>query len=175
MGFGKAESTLVVALLCLSISLCAYPLGRLDDKYGPKLTFALGMASLIAGDLILLLSGSWPHAVFVACLFWGVHWAVVQGPMLAVVVGHAPPHLKGTAFGIFYTVMAVTAMAANSMFGTIWHTMGATSAFGLSAVIISAALFLLPWMLPARGGLGGSSSSGGGGGQLGKGLKVAPA
>jgi hypothetical protein len=36
VGFGKAEATLVVALLCLSVSLCAYPLGRLDDKHGPK-------------------------------------------------------------------------------------------------------------------------------------------
>ena len=36
VGFGKAEATLVVALLCLSVSVCAYPLGRLDDKYGPR-------------------------------------------------------------------------------------------------------------------------------------------
>jgi len=32
VGFGKAESTLVVALLALMIFFCAYPLGRLDDK-----------------------------------------------------------------------------------------------------------------------------------------------
>jgi hypothetical protein len=36
VGFGKAEATLVVALLCLSVSLCAYPLGKLDDKHGPR-------------------------------------------------------------------------------------------------------------------------------------------
>jgi hypothetical protein len=36
VGFGKAEATLVVALLCLSVSVCAYPLGRLDDKHGPR-------------------------------------------------------------------------------------------------------------------------------------------
>eukprot|EP00967_Tisochrysis_lutea_P024225 scaffold27822_cov18-Tisochrysis_lutea.AAC.1 len=34
VGFGKAESTLVVALLALMIFFCAYPLGRLDDKVG---------------------------------------------------------------------------------------------------------------------------------------------
>lgn len=32
VGFGKAESTLVVALLAFTIFLAAYPLGRLDDK-----------------------------------------------------------------------------------------------------------------------------------------------
>ncbi|KAI8472200.1 MAG: major facilitator superfamily domain-containing protein [Monoraphidium minutum] len=151
VGFGKAEATLVVALLCLSVTLCAYPLGRLDDKHGPRMTFALGMAALIAGDLVLLTSGAWPPAVFVACIFWGVHWAVVQGPMLGVVVGLAPPHLKGTAFGIFYSLMAVTAMAANTLFGNVWHTHGAGAAFGLSAAMISLTLvFALPRLLPSR-------------------------
>jgi len=121
------------------------------------MTFALGMAALIAGDLVLLASGVWPPAVFVACVFWGVHWAVVQGPMLGVVVSLAPPHLKGTAFGIFYSLMAITAMIANTVFGNVWHVYGATSAFGLSAVVITLTLlFALP-RLPSRqkGGKGG--------------------
>lgn len=35
-----------------------------------------------------------------------------QGPLLSIVVGLAPAHLRGTAFGIFYTVMAITAVGA---------------------------------------------------------------
>lgn len=149
VGFGKAESTLVVALLCFSVFLCAYPLGRLDDKYGHATTFALGMSALVAGNLVLLFSGTWPAAVFVACGLWGVHWAVVQGPMLSAVVGMAPPHLKGTAFGIFYTMMAVVAMVANTMFGSIWHAHSATAAFSLSACIILVTMVLTPFLLPA--------------------------
>ena len=94
VGFGKAESTLVVALLAVVIFLCAYPLGRLDDKYGPRTTFAVGMASLVAGNLTLLLSQQYPIAVFASLLFLGVHWAVIQGPMLSIVVGLAPAHLR---------------------------------------------------------------------------------
>lgn len=154
VGFGKAESTLVVALLCFSVFLCAYPMGRLDDKYGHATTFALGMASLVAGDLVLLLSGSWPYAVFAACGFWGVHWAVVQGPMLSAVVGMAPPHLKGTAFGIFYTMMAVVAVIANTMFGSVWHAHSATAAFALSALLISITMVLTPFLLPASAKVG---------------------
>lgn len=160
VGFGKAESTLVVALLCLTVSVCAYPLGRLDDARGHATTFAVGMASLIAGDLVLCLSGTWPWAVFAACIFWGAHWAVVQGPMLSIVVGLAPPHLRGTALGIFYSVMAATAMAANTMYGAIWHTRGAASAFGLSAVVVGCALVALPALLPPsrRRGEGGDAT-----------------
>lgn len=177
VGFGKAESTLVVALLCFSVFLCAYPMGRLDDKYGHMTTFGLGMASLVAGDLILLLSGSWPYAVFAACGFWGVHWAVVQGPMLSAVVGMAPPHLKGTAFGIFYTMMAVVAVIANTMFGSIWHTHSATAAFALSAAVITVTMVLTPFLLPqsAKVGRNAARPSGGDAGAGGAAAALKPA
>ncbi|WIA38563.1 hypothetical protein OEZ86_001878 [Tetradesmus obliquus] len=178
VGFGKAESTLVVALLCFSVFLCAYPLGKLDDKYGHATTFALGMAALVAGDLVLLFSGQWPWAVFVACGFWGAHWAVVQGPMLSAVVGMAPPHLKGTAFGIFYTMMALVAMAANTMFGSIWHAHSATAAFALSACIIAVTMLLTPLLLPEsakRGRHVAAAAAKGSGGAGSGGLKPAAA
>eukprot|EP00200_Dunaliella_tertiolecta_P009812 CAMPEP_0202370656 /NCGR_PEP_ID=MMETSP1127-20130417/2221_1 /ASSEMBLY_ACC=CAM_ASM_000462 /TAXON_ID=3047 /ORGANISM="Dunaliella tertiolecta, Strain CCMP1320" /LENGTH=790 /DNA_ID=CAMNT_0048966661 /DNA_START=102 /DNA_END=2474 /DNA_ORIENTATION=- len=149
VGFGKAESTLVVALLALMIFFCAYPLGRLDDKYGPRVTFGVGMGALILGDLTLLMSGAHPMALFCSLLFLGVHWAVIQGPMLSIVVGLAPKHLRGTAFGIFYTVMAITAVTANTMFGSVWTALGANAVFGLSAALMGIALLALPSLLPA--------------------------
>jgi MFS family permease len=151
VGFGKAESTLVVALLSFMVFLCAVPVGKLDDKYGPRVTFALGMASLVLGDLVLLQSGSQPWAVFVACICWGVHWSVLQGPLLSLVVGLSPAKLRGAAFGIFYTVMAFTALAANSMYGQLWHSFGADAAFAASAALISLTLLCLPWLIPSTG------------------------
>ena len=47
-------------------------------RYGPRVTFAVGMGALILGDLTLLMSGTYPMAVFGALLFLGVHWAVIQ-------------------------------------------------------------------------------------------------
>ncbi|GLI69735.1 hypothetical protein VaNZ11_014411, partial [Volvox africanus] len=101
VGFGKAEATLVVAAIAAVTFLTAYPLGLLDDRYGAGTTFAVGIGALIAGDLVLLLSGPHPLALFASCLFLGVHWAVIQGPLLSIVSGLAPPNLRGTAFGIF--------------------------------------------------------------------------
>jgi hypothetical protein len=45
-----------------------------------------------------------------------------QGPLLSIVVSQAPATLRGTAFGIFYTVMALTTMAGNSVYGTVSGT-----------------------------------------------------
>ncbi|GFR42907.1 hypothetical protein Agub_g3903 [Astrephomene gubernaculifera] len=148
VGFGKAEATLVVAALAGVTFLTAFPLGKLDDKYGPGTTFAVGISALIAGDLVLLAAGSHPLALFAACGFLGVHWAVIQGPLLSIVSGLAPSHLRGTAFGIFYTVMAVTAVAANTMYGSIWHMYGANAAFMTSAALMTVVLTALPYMLP---------------------------
>lgn len=53
-----------------------------------------------------------PHAVL-------SHVWPMQGPMLSIVVGLAPAHMRGTAFGIFYTVMAMTTMIANCVYGTV--------------------------------------------------------
>ncbi|KAL6756999.1 major facilitator superfamily domain-containing protein [Haematococcus lacustris] len=149
VGFGKAESTLVVCCLAFVIFLVAYPLGRLDDRYGPRVTFAVGMTALILGNLTLLMSGAHPHAVFLACAFLGVHWGVIQGPMLSIVVGLAPASLRGTAFGIFYSVMAATALAANTLYGSLWTMLGAPAMFATSATLMTATLVALPWLLPA--------------------------
>jgi MFS family permease len=68
--------------------------------------------------------------------------------MLSMVSAFAPERLKGTAFGIFYTVMAVTAVGANTVFGTIWTNMGAQAAFALSAAITTFTLLAFPSILP---------------------------
>ena len=173
VGFGKAESALVVAALCFAVFLCAYPLGRLDDRLGHRVTFAVGMAALIAGDLCLVLSSAAaPWAVFVATAFWGAHVAVLQGPMLSVVVGLAPAHLKGTAFGIFYSAMALVAVVANTAYGQVWQAFGAPAAYGLSAAVVALALLVgAPLLLPRSRAMdgprwrgGGNGSKGGGGG-----------
>eukprot|EP00798_Chlamydomonas_sp_ICE-L_P021254 gene21254-28171_t len=148
VGFGKAESSLVVAILALAIFLMAYPLGRLDDKFGPRTTFAVGVGALVMGNLTLLASATYPYAVFVSLFFLGAHWAIVQGPMLAIVAGFAPAHMRGTAFGIFYSMMAVTAIGSNSMFGAVWTAYSAQHAFMLSGVMALALFIGLPHMLP---------------------------
>jgi MFS family permease len=149
VGCGKAEASLVVAATAAVVFVSALPLGRLDDARGPRTTFAVGMAALVLGNLTLLMSSTHPWAVFASTLFIGLHYAVIQGPMLSIVVGLAPPHLRGTAFGVFYTVMAFTAVGANTLYGSVWTAIGAPYVFALSAAMTACSLAALPWLLPA--------------------------
>jgi len=78
VGFGKAESTLVIAGLALTVFVAAWPLGRLDDRYGPRVTFAVGMVAHILADMMLMASGTYPWAVFASLAFMGVHMVGVS-------------------------------------------------------------------------------------------------
>lgn len=63
----------------------------------------------------------------------------------------APGHLKGTAFGLFYTTMALTAVCSNYIVGTIWQAHGACAAFMLSAAMTCFTLLVMPWLTPGGG------------------------
>ena len=45
-------------------------------------------------------------------------------------------------------MMAVTAMGANMLFGSVWTAFGATHVFMLSASMMGVLLSVLPWLLP---------------------------
>jgi hypothetical protein len=68
----------------------------LPCRYGPRVTFAVGMAALIAGNLMLMFSGVHPWTVFGACSLLGVHWAIIQarksraGHGVLLGLGYAP-------------------------------------------------------------------------------------
>ncbi len=57
-------------------------------------------------------------------------------------------HLRGTAFGILYSVLGVVAVLNNGLIGNLWHSFGANAAFGASAGLTAGTLLLLPWLLP---------------------------
>ncbi len=60
-------------------------------------------------------------------------------------------HLKGTAFGLFYTTMALTAVCNNSIIGSLWQAHGAHVAFMLSAAMTCFTLLVMPFLVPGGG------------------------
>ena len=54
--------------------------------------------------------------------------------------------LRGTAFGIYYTVIGLGALLASVVFGAVWSAYSASGAFGLGAglaLLATLALFLV--------------------------------
>ena len=108
--------------------------------------FALGLALLIAADLLLAAGNAW---AFVASgsVAWGLHLAVTQGLLATMVADAAPADLRGTAYGFFNLVSGVAMLIASVLAGLLWDGLGAGATFVAGALFAALALGGL-WIRP---------------------------
>ena len=111
--------------------------------------FALGLALLIAADLLLAAGNAW---AFIASgiAAWGLHLAVTQGLLATMVADAAPADLRGTAFGFFNLVSGVAMLVASALAGLLWDDLGAGATFIAGALFAALALGGL-WIRPQPG------------------------
>ena len=99
-GLATAYVPLVMVVMSAVYSLSSYPAGVLSDRIGRRGLLAAGLAVLILADVVLALSQAIP-AMLVGVALWGLHMGLTQGGLSSMVADTAPPHLRGTAFGVF--------------------------------------------------------------------------
>ncbi len=76
-------------------------------------------------------------------LLYGCHFGFAEGAEKALIADLAPASRRGFAFGIYYAVQGLGALAASLLFGVIWSMFGAQAAFGLGAALAIASTALL--------------------------------
>ncbi len=127
---------------------CAYPFGKLADKVRHTSLLGWGLLLLIGADSLLAYSNS--GVVFWAGVaLWGLHMAMTQGLLAAMVADTAPADLRGTGYGFFNLLSGVAMLIASGLAGWLWQGWGAS--FTFVAGIGFAALALLLLMLQPRG------------------------
>ncbi len=82
-----------------SMPLAAYPAGVISDRISRTVVLAGGMLLLVAADLALALLPS-IGGVALGVVLWGLHMALTQGLLAALVADTAPAELRGTAYWI---------------------------------------------------------------------------
>jgi MFS family permease len=132
-GIPIALIPLVIAMMNLAYSGCAYPFGKLSDKFNRVHLLAGGLLVLIAADLVLASSSHW-LALLVGVFLWGVHMGMTQGLLAAMVANTAPEDLRGTAYGFFYLVSGIALLIASSVAGLLWDRFGAAFTFYAGAI-----------------------------------------
>jgi MFS family permease len=75
--------------------------------------------------------------LFTGVILWGLHLALTQGLLAALVAEAAPRDLRGTAFGVFHLVTGFALLAASALAGWLWQ------AHGPAAPFVAGALFTL--------------------------------
>lgn len=148
-GLPLAWAPAVLIAMNLVYSLGAYPFGRLSDHMSHRALLAAGLLVLIAADVCLALSDRGP-LLWAGIALWGLHMALTQGLLAAMVAATAPAALRGTAFGVFNLASGVALLAASVLAGLLWDRLGGASTFVAGAAISALALAVLALKAPVR-------------------------
>lgn len=114
----------------------SYGLRQSLDTVGAFLGPLIGIAALIAADLLLSAAGSLA-AVAVAVALWGLHLGLTQGILSTLVADTAPPELRGTGFSLFNLLVGLAQLASSIVAGVLWDVAGARFTF-LAAALFAA-------------------------------------
>lgn len=128
VGLSLGHAPMVIIAMNLVYAAAAYPAGAAADRLSRKALLILGLAILIAADLVLAAATS-AASVCLGGLLWGLHMALTQGLLAKLVADASPPHLRGTAFGIFNLAAGASLLAASVVAGALWDRFGAPATF----------------------------------------------
>jgi len=143
LGLAPATAPLVMVVLNVVYAGLAWPAGRAADRRNRRLLLGAGLAVLAAAHLLLAVAET-PALALAGAAAWGLHLALTQGLLSAMVVAPAPPHLRGTAFGLFHLATGLATLAASLLAGSLWSAVGPRAAFLAGAAAALAALAALP-------------------------------
>ena len=134
VGIGVAYVPAILIVMNIAYSLVAYPAGAAADRLSARALLLIGLAMLVAADVVLAIAAS-PAIALLGAAFWGLHMAFTQGLLAKLVADTAPIALRGTAFGVFNLVSGGALLLASVIAGALW------SAFGPSATFVAGASF----------------------------------
>jgi MFS family permease len=144
VGLEFAYIPVVMIVMNVFYAGAAYPAGAAADRISQRTLLLLGLAFLIAADLVLAFASS-PLIVFAGAALWGLHMALTQGLLSKLVADTVPSELLGTGFGIFHLVSGGALLLASVIAGSLWSAYGATATFlaGATFAILSAVGLLI--------------------------------
>ena len=149
LGLPIAYAPLVLVAMNIIYALFAYPAGKLADTLSRPKLLAAGIIALIAADAVLAAAPSlgWGGA---GLILWGLHMALTQGLLAAMVAANAPQEVRGTAFGLFNLASGLAMLLGNSAGGLLWDMAGGSATFIASGIAVTGCLALLPLLRETR-------------------------
>jgi MFS family permease len=144
VGMGTTGAPWVMVAMSIVYAAIAYPAGRVADGGHATALLSSGLVALIASDLVLALAAG-AAGVLAGAALWGLHMALTQGLLAALVAATAPQDLRGTAFGVFNLASGVALLAASALAGWLWQAVGPAATF-----FAGAAFTAIAWVALAR-------------------------
>ena len=152
---GAPAGLLPLAWLMLQAvkSIVSFPAGWVADRMGSARVVAAGWGLYAVSYLGLALVHGVP-ATLAVIAFYGLYHGLSEGAERALLSSLAPAQSRGRAFGLYYALSGISALAAGLGFGAIWKWVGQSAAFFSAAAIAGASTLLFVALLPvARRGV----------------------
>jgi len=147
-GLAMAWTPVVLISMNVVYAACAYPFGKLADQLPHTQLLGWGLLLLIGADALLAASNSGP-VFWAGVALWGLHMAMTQGLLAAMVADTAPADLRGTGYGFFNLLSGLAMLVASGLAGWLWQTFGASTTFLAGIGFAGVALLLM--LLRPRG------------------------
>lgn len=141
-GLPLAFVPLVLIVMNVVYAAAAYPFGKLADGMSHTRLLAWGLVLLIAADVALAWDGHWGIA-WAGVVLWGLHMAMTQGLLAAMIADTAPADLRGTAYGFFNLASGIAMLFASALAGLLWDSFGAAWSFIAGGLFSALALAIL--------------------------------
>jgi len=148
LGVSEGYIQLVYASLNVATVMLGIPVGILADRVGKLPVLGLGyIVFLVTSAAGLLLTGN-PLYAFLIAVLYGSYLAMAETVQRAIIPDFVKSELKGTAYALYYTVIGLGSLAANSIFGALWSNVGPAAGFQYSIVTATAgAIALIAFMM----------------------------
>jgi len=124
--------------------------------YGGGLSDRVGRKPLIVGGWIfysaVYFAFGWATAAWHAWILfavYGIFYGMTEGTEKALVADIVPTQRRGSAFGWYNLAIGLGALPASLIFGRIWDTAGAPTAFAFGASLALIAAILMAFVAPS--------------------------
>ena len=129
-----AYAPLILVGMNVVYAATAYPVGRLADRMSPRTLLFIGIAFLVAADIVLAMASNLVMLA-VGIALWGLHMGFTQGVFSAMVAQASPATLRGTAFGVFNLASGIALLVASALAGALWQFVGPGATFVAGAAL----------------------------------------
>lgn len=94
----------------------AWPIGKLADRTSRLKVLFTGLLVLVIANIIMITAPNkwWIVVGFMLC---GLHMGMTHGMLSTLIAENTLPHLRGTAFAMYYLVTGVAVLLGNSIAG----------------------------------------------------------
>lgn len=147
MGIEESMIPIVYALINISHTLIGIPAGMLADKIGKEIILTIGYFVFVVTILLLIfLSGNQLYAYVIALIF-GLYIGIIETVQRAIIPKFVSSELRGTGFGLYYSVVGASFFICNVTFGYLWDNCGfnmaASYSLSFSAISIIGMLIFM--------------------------------